>query len=141
MKKVVLVVAFMLTAQLGIAQTAVKAADPIVKKDALRLLELSGANAQYEVAVNQIVKNAPADKQVEFKKEILESLKGLSEQIADIYTAEFTHEDIKAMIKYYESPIGKKAAAKAGVIAEKGQALGMEWAQTLQPIMMKYMQP
>jgi hypothetical protein len=135
MKKLLFAVAFTFAAQLSIAQTA----DSAVKKDAVRLLELSGANAQYEVAINQIVKNVPAEKQAEFRKEIVASMKGLTEKVADIYVAEFTHDDIKNMIKYYESPVGKKAASKTGVIAEKAQEIGMEWAQTLQPIVMKYM--
>jgi hypothetical protein len=135
MKKVLLAVAFMLVAQFGMAQT-----QDAFKTDVLKLIDISGANAAYDSAVNQIVKNAPADKQAALKKDILESLKQLTPKIADIYMTEFTHDDIKAMIKYYESPVGKKAASKAGVISEKSQAAAMEWAQGLQEIMMKYMQ-
>ena len=140
MKKLLIAVAFMFVAQVSLAQTApaAKAADPAFKKEVLRLLELSGTNAQYEALISPIIKSAPADKQADFKKEITESLKGLTDKIADIYMQEFTPEDVKAMIKYYESPVGKKAASKAGVLAEKGQAAGMEWGQSLQGIMMKY---
>lgn len=140
MKKLLLAVAFTFVAQIAMSQTAAKAADPALKKEVIRLLDLSGANAQYEVAINQIVKNVAAEKQAAFKKEIMDSLKGLTDKIADIYLQEFTAEDIKAMIKYYESPVGKKQASKAGVLAEKGQAAGMEWGQGLQGIMMKYME-
>ena len=140
MKKLFIAVAFMFVAQLSMAQTATKAADPAFKKEVLRLLELSGANAQYEALINPIIKSAPAEKQADFKKEIMESLKGLSDKIADIYMQEFTPEDVKTMIKYYESPVGKKQASKAGVLAEKGQAAGMEWGQGLQGIMQKYME-
>lgn len=139
MKKLLFAVAFTMVAQLSIAQTTVKPANSAAKQDAVKLLDLSGANAQYEVAINQIVKNVPAEKQAEFKKEVIASMSGLTDKIADIYVAEFTHDDIKAMIKYYESPVGKKAASKTGVLAEKAQEIGMEWAQTLQPIIMKYL--
>ena len=140
MKKLIIAVAFIFAAQVSMAQTATatKAADPAFKKEVLRLLELSGTNAQYEALINPIIKSAPADKQADFKKEVTESLKGLTDKIADIYMEEFTQEDVKTMIKYYESPVGKKAASKAGVLAEKGQAAGMEWGQSLQGIMMKY---
>ncbi|MXN92897.1 DUF2059 domain-containing protein [Flavobacterium sp. Sd200] len=140
MKRLLLAVAFMFATQFAMSQTAAKPADPALKKEVIRLLDLSGANAQYEVAIDQIVKSVAADKQAAFKKEIMESLKGLNDKIADIYLQEFTAEDIKAMIKYYESPIGKKQASKAGVLAEKGQAAGMEWGQSLQGVMMKYME-
>lgn len=140
MKKLFFAVVFMFVAQISVAQTAAKPADPALKKEVLRLLDLSGANAQYEVAISQIVKSVAADKQAALKKEIMDSLSGLTDKIADIYLQEFTAEDIKTMIKYYESPVGKKAASKAGVLAEKGQAAGMEWGQGLQSIMMKYME-
>jgi len=140
MKKLLIAVAFVFAAQVSMAQTttATKTGDPVFKKEVLRLLELSGTNAQYEALIAPIIKSAPADKQADFKKEITESLKGLTDKIADIYMEEFTPEDVKTMIKYFESPVGKKAASKAGVLAEKGQAAGMEWGQSLQGIMMKY---
>lgn len=134
MKKVFLAFAFMLVAQFGMAQ------DATFKTDVMKLIDLSGANAIYESTVSQIVKNAPADKQAALKKDILEYFKQLTPKIADIYMTEFTHDDVKAMIKYYESPIGKKAAGKAGIIAEKSQEAAREWSQGLQEIMMKYMQ-
>lgn len=139
MKKLLIAAAFMLVAHVGVAQTK-PAANPAFKKEVIRLLELSGTNAQYEAVLAPIIKSVPAEKQAEFKKEVTESLKGLTDKIADIYMEEFTPEDVKTMIKYYESPVGKKAASKAGVLAEKGQAAGMEWGQSLQGVMMKYME-
>ncbi len=139
MKKFLLAVAFMFVAQVSIAQTA-KPADPALKKEALRLLTLSGIDAQYEAMLNPIIKNVPADKQAAFKKDIMDSLGGLKDKMADLYLEEFTADDIKTMIKYYESPVGKKAASKTGILAEKGQAIGAEWGQGLQGLMMKYME-
>jgi hypothetical protein len=52
----------------------------------------------------------------------------------------YTKEDIKAMIAYYNSPVGKKIKEKAGEVAEKSQAAGQEWGEGLQGMMMKYMQ-
>lgn len=133
MKKVLLAVAFMFVAQFAMAQ------DAAFKADALKLLNISGATTQFELAVGQIVKNVPAEKQADFKKDLSESLKGLIDKIADVYMVEFTHDDVKQMIKYYESPIGKKQASKTAVLFEKGQQAGQEWAMGLQSIMMKYM--
>jgi hypothetical protein len=60
--------------------------------------------------------------------------------MADVYMTEFTHDDIKAIMKFYDSPIGKKLTEKAEVLYEKGNAVGEEWGMGLQAIMMKYMQ-
>lgn len=134
MKKLLLAVAFMLVAQMGMAQ------DAAFKADAVKFLNISGTASTFEMMTKDIVKNAPADKQAAFKKELDASIQVLVGKMADLYMTEFTHEDIKAMIKYYETPVGKKAASKTGVLFEKGQVVGQEWGMGLQSIMMKYME-
>jgi hypothetical protein len=62
------------------------------------------------------------------------------EGTAKIYMEEYTKEDIKAMLAFYESPVGKKMAEKAEVIAEKSQASMMELQGEIQSLVMKYMQ-
>jgi hypothetical protein len=134
MKKLLLAAVFMLVAQIAMAQ------DATFKPDVVKLLELSGATTQFELSVGQLVKSVPVEKQADFKKDLKESLKGLIDKIADVYMTEFTHDDVKQMIKYYESPIGKKQSSKTAVLFEKGQVAGQEWAMGLQSIMMKYME-
>lgn len=134
MKKLLLAVAFMLVAQMGMAQ------DAAFKADAVKFLNISGTASTFEMMTKDIVKNAPADKQAAFKKDLDASIQELIGKMADLYMTEFTHEDIKAMIKYYETPVGKKAASKTGVLFEKGQVVGQEWGMGLQSIMMKYME-
>ncbi|RWW92245.1 DUF2059 domain-containing protein [Flavobacterium cerinum] len=134
MKKLLVAVAFMLVAQMGMAQ------DAAFKADAVKFLNISGTASTFEMMTKDIVKNAPADKQAAFKKDLDVSIQELIGKMADLYMTEFTHDDIKAMIKYYETPVGKKAAAKTGVLFEKGQVVGQEWGMGLQSIMMKYME-
>ena len=124
----------MLVAQMGMAQ------DAAFKADAVKFLNISGTASTFEMMTKDIVKNAPADKQAAFKKDLDASIQELIGEMADLYMTEFTHEDIKAMIKYYETPVGKKAASKTGVLFEKGQVVGQEWGMGLQSIMMKYME-
>lgn len=133
MKKLLLTAALILVAHLGMAQDA-------VKKDALKYLELSGQIKSFEFVLADIVKNVPAEKQAEFKKELDVEIKKLMDKMADLYVAEFTPEDLKAAIAFYESPAGKRISAKTGVLAEKGQVIGQEWGMGLQPLLMKYMQ-
>lgn len=134
MKKLLVAVAFMLVAQMGMAQ------DAAFKADAVKFLNISGTASTFEMMTKDIVKNAPADKQAAFKKDLDASIQELIGKMADLYMTEFTHDDIKAMIKYYETPVGKKAASKTGVLFEKGQVVGQEWGMGLQSIMMKYME-
>lgn len=134
MKKLLLTFALVITANVAMAQ------DEAFKKDVLKVIEMSGSTAQMKLAKDQILKMIPADKQAAFQIEFDASLPALYDKLVKVYAETYTKEDIKAMIAFYETPVGKKMGEKAGEIAEKSQAAGMEWGQSLQGMMMKYMQ-
>ena len=133
MKKLVLGVVFLLATQLTFAQDSFKA-------DIKKYMELSGQMKTFEMLTKQLTDNVPDAKKADFKKELDASVSVLQDKMADMYTTEFTHEDVKQMIKFYESPVGKKLSEKSEVLFEKGQAVGEEWGMGLQGLMMKYMQ-
>lgn len=134
MKIFIIAIAFALTANVSMAQ------DETFKKDVMRVIEMSGSASQMKVAKDQILKMIPAEKQAAFIIEFDASTPALYDKLVKVYTEVYTKEDIKAMIAFYETPVGKKMSEKAGEIAEKSQAAGQEWGQALQPMMMKYMQ-
>ena len=82
----------------------------------------------------------PKEKQAAFLVEFEATLPSLYDKIANVYMQEYTHDDIKQILKFYETPIGKKMTEKAGVIAEKNMTASQEWGSSLQGMMMKYMQ-
>jgi hypothetical protein len=133
MKKLLLTLVVLFAAQLTFAQDA-------FKQDVIKYLNASGQRKTFELLVGDLVKQVPAEKQADFKKELNTSLDDLISKMADVYMTEFTHDDIKAIMKFYDSPIGKKLTEKAEVLYEKGNAVGEEWGMGLQAIMMKYMQ-
>ncbi|MFN7674560.1 DUF2059 domain-containing protein [Flavobacterium sp.] len=134
MKKLLVAVAFAFVTHVGFAQ------DEAFKKDVLRVIEMSGATNQMKSAKNQILQMVPKEKQAAFIIEFDSTLPSLYDKMATIYMEEYSKEDIKAMIAFYESPVGKKINEKSGVILEKSQAAGQEWGQGLQTMMMKYAQ-
>jgi hypothetical protein len=136
MKKVVLVLALALVAQFGFAQ----AVDEAFKKDVLKVIEASGSATQMKMVKDQILQSIPKEKQAAFIVEFDATLPSLYDKLAAIYMQAYTKEDIKAMLAFYESPIGKKMQGKTAEIAEKSQVAGQEWGQGLQGMMMKYMQ-
>ncbi|UUC46855.1 DUF2059 domain-containing protein [Flavobacterium cerinum] len=135
MKKIVLTFAFVLAAQIGMAQT-----NDAFKKDVLKVIEVTGSASQMKIAKDQILKMIPKEKQAAFLVEFDASLPSLYEKIANVYMQEYTHDDVKQILKFYETPVGKKMTEKAGVIAEKNMAASQEWGSSLQGMMMKYMQ-
>lgn len=134
MRKLFFTLALICVAQLSMAQ------DEAFKKDIIKVMQVSGATSQIDVAKAQILKMIPADKQAAFLVEFDATLPAFYDSMAKIYAETYSKEDIKAILAFYETPIGKKMSASAGPLAEKGMAAGQEWGLGLQTIMMKYMQ-
>lgn len=134
MKKIILAFAFVLTTQFVSAQ------DAAFKADVMKVIKMSGATAQMDVAKKQIMAMIPEAKQAEFSKDFDGSMPALYDKLTVIYMKEYTHADVKEMIKFYESPVGKKIAEKAGIMFEQSMLAGQEWGAGLQELMMKYME-
>ncbi|WP_333599852.1 DUF2059 domain-containing protein [Flavobacterium sp.] len=134
MKKFLIAATFAFVSHVGFAQ------EDALKKDVLKVIELSGSASQMKLAKDQILQMVPKEKQAAFILEFDATLPSLYDKMAKIYMDTYTKEDIKAMLAFYESPVGKKITANAGAVAEKSQAAGQEWGQGLQTMMMKYVQ-
>lgn len=134
MKKIILTLGLVLAAQLSFSQV-----DEAFKKDVLKVIENSGSANQMKSVKNQIIGQIPEDKQAAFSVDFDATLPALYDSLAKVYMETYTKEDIKAMLAFYNSPVGKKMAEKSGEILQKSQAAGQEWGQGLQSIMMKYM--
>jgi hypothetical protein len=114
------------------------AQDVNYKADVVKLISISGADAQMKVIKPQIMKMIPENKKESFSKEFDASIPGLHDKMADVYMEIYTQEDIKGMIAFYESPVGKKMNEKAGELVQKSMHAGQEWARELQGMMAKY---
>jgi hypothetical protein len=134
MKKLIVTFALVLLAQVGFSQ------DEAFKKDVLKVIEMSGAANQMKSAKTQILQMVPKEKQAAFILDFDATMPALYDKIAAIYMETYTKEDIKAMMAFYDSPVGRKINEKAGNILEKTQAAGKEWSEELQGLMTKYMQ-
>jgi hypothetical protein len=136
MKKLILTFALLLVAQFGFSQ----AVDEAFKKDVMKVIERSGSGGQMASAKKQILGMIPEDKHAAFLVEFDAMLPKVYEATAKIYMEEYNKEDIKAMLAFYESPVGKKMAEKAEVIASKSQEALMSLQGDIQALVMKYMQ-
>ncbi|MFN7331571.1 MAG: DUF2059 domain-containing protein, partial [Flavobacterium sp.] len=89
---------------------------------------------------DQLLGQVPDDKKAAFTMEFDAMMKKINEKTAEVYAQTYTKEDIKAMMAFYNSPVGKKMKEKAGEINQKSQEAMMEIQADLQAMMMKYMQ-
>lgn len=133
MKKLVLAFLLVLTAQVGIAQDTFKA-------DVQKVVQLTGSAAQAEVAKKQIVTMIPEAKKAQFSKEFDALVPDYLTSLEKYYMETYTHDEIKQMIKFYETPVGKKITANARGLAEATTKAAQDWGTKLQNLIMKYMQ-
>jgi len=62
-----------------------------------------------------------------------ENIPSLMSQMADIYDQHFTHEDIRALIGFYSSAVGRKLVEAQPAIAQQSAAAGQAWGMSLGP--------
>jgi hypothetical protein len=106
------------------------------EQDIRRPLELTGSTKLAEQVMDQMMaafqQNAPG-----IEKEFWDSFRaeidteGLVRMTIPIYDKHFTHEEIRQLIAFYQTPLGAKLIEKLPAIAQESMAAGMEWGQEL----------
>ena len=134
MKKFILVAAVLFITHAGFSQV-----DEAYKKQVLKLVEISDTATQIKLAKSQILTMIPESKHAEFTKDFDATLPSLYDEMTVSYMEVYTKDDIKAMIAFYESPVGQKITAKSGDLSAKTSEIGKKWGEGLQAMVMKYM--
>lgn len=132
MKKLLIVLVVAFSTQFSFAQ------DKGFRADVKKMIELTGANAQIQTAKEQVIGLIPEDKHEAFTKEFNESLKPVLKKQEDFYLKNYTQDEVKQIIKFYESPIGKKMALKTSEQIEATLPEIQNWSMELQGLIMKY---
>lgn len=133
MKKFLLIIAVALMSPVAIAQDTFKA-------DVQKVLLMTGSAAQADIAKAQIVAMIPEAKKAAFTKEFDALVPEYLAFLEKFYMDNFTHDEVKQMIKFYESPVGKKLTTNAAGLADATTKAAQDWAPKLQNLVMKYMQ-
>ena len=113
--------------------------DQSFKKDVKRLFESNGSKELYLASLPQIIstfKNMRTDIPDkiwdELEKEMSgESINELMDMLIPVYQNHFSHEEIKELISFYESPIGKKLAVKMPEITKESMNVGQQWGMQI----------
>lgn len=119
------------------------------EKDIMKMQEVNGSEATQDMVFKQI--KAQMQMQVQMKnapKEVWDSLytsvfqvelKDLNSKLVPIYKKHFTHEEIKELITFYESPIGMKMSKETPAITQESMQLSQMWAMGLMKKMNNFM--
>ena len=127
------------------AQEQAQKIDPERLKAARRLLQVTGSDKLAEQMVRMMVpqianflvraKPEKKDEIVKILNEVVkeqtkpEVMNQLREELARIYAREFTTEEMKKIIAFFETPEGRKFVQRMPVIMAKSQQAGMAWSR------------
>ena len=108
------------------------------KNETVEFLKLTGAGAAFENAIDQIGTMVSAENKDAYIKEANGTLVGLYDKMADLYMAEFTQDEIKELVAFYNTDLGKKLAEKQLGLTQKAMMFGQSWGMEVQSIAQKY---
>lgn len=131
MKKLIILLGILVLASTAHAQV-----EPAKEQDIRKLLELTvSAKIGIQVIDNLIgsfktnLPDVPDAFWAEFRQDINED--DLLEMVIVIYDKHFTHEDIKGLIAFYETPLGRKITDKLPLISQESMQAGAKWGEEI----------
>ena len=116
----------------------VQAQDEAFKEDALKLTKMS-SNA-VEASMGQVYTMIPEDKVEDFKKEFKPIMNDYYEKLAVKSMDYYTHEEVKELLKFYNSDIGQKLLDVSTKITKESMIMAQELNGKLMPLIQKYTQ-
>ena len=134
MKKVLLALTLLFT-------VATQAQDnSVFKNETIEFIKITGAGTAFENAIDQIGTMVPEINKAAYINEANGTLDPLYSKMAELYMAEFTQDEIKELVAFYHTDLGKKLAAKQLSLTQKGMAFGQSWGMEVQAIAQKHLQ-
>ncbi len=127
-------------------------------EDTLKLLEITGSldiGAQMGTTIAQqmiaSLKNARPDVdpkaftiiEEEFVSIINSEMKnndGIVAELIKIYSKYYSHQDIKDLLKFYQSDLGKKLISTTPNVIQESMVVGQNWGQRILPIVQENIQ-
>jgi hypothetical protein len=144
MKKIIFLVSFiLLTGSFSFAQD-----NTSYKSTLSKMMEASGSQNAYKAVIKQSIimfkqqkSEIPAEFWTEFEQNLTKSsFDHLLDMIFPIYQKYMSEQDLKDLIAFYQSPIGKKLAEKTPFIAADSMQAGQEWGKKLAEDILKKIQ-
>ena len=118
------------------AQTTPDSLTPSHLKAAEQFLIATGINGQFEGIIGNIINTSSARIPEAQRGEFVNVMKRfmgkyyswdiLKNDLAKIYAAEFTEDELNQLTTFYNSPLGKKVGSKTPLLLQKGMALGQQ---------------
>ena len=130
---VILVAATMTT---GLALAGEKTADAAKRADIKKLMDVTGSGSLGVQAMNQMItlfKQSKMGVPDKFWTDLMAEVdpNELVEMCIPSYVKHFTHAEIKQLLAFYETPLGKKLIKTQPAIMQECMIAGQKWGQKL----------
>ena len=133
MKRILLLCLFVF----AVAQTQAQESTEF-KSQTIEFIKLTGAVKAFESAIDQIGFNVPEANRAAYREEANGTLTGLYDKIAGLYMEEFTQSEIKELVAFYNTSLGKKLAEKQLGLTQKAMSFGQAWGMEVSQIAQKH---
>ena len=136
---------FALTLCLSFSITSNAQTDTTYAKVLSEMLEVTGAEANFDVAMNQVFAmskaqfdNIDEEMWTELENELRKvSFKELMDMFTPVYQKHLSVEDLQATIDFYKTPAGKRIAEKTPLITSETMVIAQKWGMELSSKVMK----
>ena len=133
MKKIFFIVA------MALCTFAVNAQTSEYEQDLMKLMEVNGSSENYDLVYDQLVAqfkmmkpDVPQDFWNSAKTEVFnKEIESLNKQLVPVYQKYFTQDEIKQLIEFYTSPLGKKLTSGTNKIAQESMQISQTWGMGL----------
>jgi hypothetical protein len=115
---------------------AVHAQETQKQKDIRKLLKITGSGELGTQVMGQMMQNmkkAMPQVQDKFWADFMKEVRTeeLVDLIVPVYDRNLTHDDVKELIRFYETPTGKKFVSVLPKITQESMAVGEKWGRDL----------
>jgi hypothetical protein len=146
-----LAVSFCLVAAAGVVPSGAQELDPAFRADIVKLMEVTGGAKMGEQMASMVsssflegLEKAQPDvppRAFEIVQEILEAEfaagfdgpDGLIAKMIPIYAKYLDHEEVRGLLAFYESELGRKTIAVMPSLMQEGAQVGEAWAEEIMP--------
>lgn len=152
MRRVILIIVGWLAMMLGAVPALAEPMTEQKQQDIRRLIELTGmaaVTAQSTDALSRELvfvfrearQDVPDDLFLIIRKELdafyaehANDPNGLAERVVPIYAKHFSHAEIRELLKFYQSELGRKTAAVQPLLSRESVEAGLAWGQEMTPL-------
>ena len=104
------------------------------QKTLKEFLEVSGSNEAQSMMLKQMFgqfkKMQPNNAMLSDMEALIEKeINTLNQQLLPVYQKHLSEDDLKALIKFYQSPMGQKLTSKQPLIMQEAMQIGAKWGQ------------